>query len=65
MAPQRLAQSDLARRAREKAEMRERDARLLASGEVSREQLSQRNGLFSKLDMKKVRVVGRVSMGRR
>lgn len=65
MSPQRPALSNFPDRAREKSEMRVRDSHALASGSASKEQLKQSNGFFSKLDMKSVRVVGRVSMGQR
>lgn len=38
-------------REREKQEARERDERDLAEGRVAREELAQRNGFFSSLDI--------------
>ena len=44
-------------RQREKQEARDRDERLLASGELSLEQVAEKNGFFSVLDRSQVRVV--------
>jgi hypothetical protein len=46
-------------RAREKQQARERDERLIASGQVSRQELARQNGFFSALDRSKVRIVRR------
>ena len=48
-----------AARKREKQEARERDERLIASGQVSPQQVAKRNGLFSALDPSKARIVRR------
>ena len=42
---------------REKQEARDRDERLLASGEVTAEELARRNNLFSNLDFSRARIV--------
>jgi hypothetical protein len=49
----------VAARKREKQEARERDERLIASGQLSPQQVARRNGLFSALDPAKVRIVRR------
>ena len=49
----------LAARKREKQEARERDERLIASGQRSPQQVARRNGLFSALDPSKARIVRR------
>ncbi len=49
----------VAERKREKKEARERDERLIASGQVSAQQVAKRNGLFSALDPSKARIVRR------
>ena len=48
-----------AARKREKQAARERDERLIASGQVSPQQVAKRNGLFSALDPSKARIVRR------
>lgn len=50
--------SEAARR-REKPEARDRDERLIASGEVNAEEIARRNGLFSTLDFSRARIVRR------
>ena len=49
----------VAARKREKKEARARDERLVASGQVSAQQVAKRNGLFSALDPSKARIVRR------
>jgi hypothetical protein len=49
----------VAARKREKQEARERDERLIASGQASPQQVAKRNGLFSALDPSKARIVRR------
>jgi hypothetical protein len=49
----------VAARKREKKKARERDERLIASGQVSAQQVARRNGLFSALDPSKARIVRR------
>jgi hypothetical protein len=49
----------VAKRKREKKEARERDEGLIASGQVSAQQVAKRNGLFSALDPSKARIVRR------
>lgn len=46
-------------RAREKQEARDRDESMLVSGDVTAEQLTQRNGFFSALDPSKARIASR------
>lgn len=46
-------------RRREKQAARDRDLRLIASGEVAPELISRRNGLFSSLDHAQVRLIER------
>jgi hypothetical protein len=46
-------------RKREKKEAREHDERLIASGQVSAQQVAKRNGLLSALDPSKARIVRR------
>ena len=48
---------NVAERRREKQEARDRDERLLASGEVTAEELNKRNGFFSALDFSQARIV--------
>jgi hypothetical protein len=49
----------VAARKREKQEARERDERLIASGQRSPQQVARRNGLFSALDPSRARIVRR------
>jgi hypothetical protein len=49
----------VAARRREKQEARERDERLIASGQVSAQQIASRNGLFSALDPSRARIIRR------
>ena len=49
----------VADRRREKQEARDRDERLIASGQVSSQQIAQHNGLFSALHPSQARLVQR------
>ena len=49
----------VAARKREKQKARERDERLMASGQASPQQVAKRNGLFSALDPGKARIIRR------
>ncbi len=49
----------VAARRREKQEARERDERLIASGQVAPQQIALRNGLFSALSPSQARLVQR------
>jgi hypothetical protein len=49
----------MAARRREKQEARERDERLVASGQESAQQVASRNGLFSALDPSRARIIRR------
>jgi hypothetical protein len=49
----------VAARKREKQEARDRDERLMASGQLSPQQVSRRNGFFSALDRSMARIVQR------
>jgi hypothetical protein len=49
----------VAARNREKQEARERDERLIASGQLSPQQVAKQDGLFSALDPSKARIVRR------
>jgi hypothetical protein len=49
----------VAARKREKQEARDRDERLMASGQLSSQQVSRRNGFFSALDRSKAKIVRR------
>jgi hypothetical protein len=49
----------IAARKREKQEARERDERLIASDQLSPQQIARRNGVFSALDPSKARIVRR------
>ena len=46
-------------RRREKQESRDRDERLIASGQADPQEIAQRNGLFSPLDPSQARLVQR------
>jgi hypothetical protein len=49
----------VAARRREKQEALERDERLIASSQVSAQQIASRNGLFSALDPSRARIIRR------
>jgi len=49
----------VAARKREKQESRERDEHLIASGQMSQQQVAKRNGLFSALDPSRARIIRR------
>jgi hypothetical protein len=50
---------NVAERRREKQESRDRDERLIASGEANPQQIAQQNGLFSALSPSQARLVHR------
>jgi hypothetical protein len=46
-------------RRREKQEARDRDERLMASGQIDAQEIARRNGLFSGLDSSQARLIQR------
>jgi hypothetical protein len=56
--PQRVLELDQAERQREKQASRDRDARRLASGEVSREQLSRENSFAGGISNTEITHIG-------
>lgn len=53
----------LKQRAKDKQKARDNDDRLLNQGLISREELQQRNGFFSKLDIKNSKIIRRAKNG--